>query len=77
MVGVAEVRMDDSWFIRLVALTGLIKKTALIIGLLMLTSVFLIIDHSIQSSVFSQREAMNVMKLIGATKSFILQPFLR
>ncbi|ATW34532.1 permease-like cell division protein FtsX [Candidatus Williamhamiltonella defendens] len=76
VVGVTEVRMDDSWFIRLVALTELIKKTALVIGLLMLTSVFLVIGHSIRSSLFSQREAMNVMKLIGATKSFILQPFL-
>lgn len=76
VVGVTEVRMDDSWFIRLVALTELIKKIALVIGFLMLTSVFLVIGHSIRSSLFSQREAMNVMKLIGATKSFILQPFL-
>lgn len=75
--GVTEIRMDDSWFVRLVALTGLIGKTSVVIGLLMLTSVFLVVGHSVQSNIFSQREAIHIMKLIGATHIFILRPFLK
>ncbi|VTR25641.1 Cell division protein FtsX [Serratia fonticola] len=38
--GVDEVRMDDSWFARLAALTGLVGQVALMIGILMVVAVF-------------------------------------
>ncbi|NDL64558.1 permease-like cell division protein FtsX [Acerihabitans arboris] len=74
--GVSEVRMDDSWFARLAALTGLVGQVAAIIGLLMIIAVFLVIGNSIRLSIFSRRETINVMKLLGATDGFILRPFL-
>ncbi|ATO35276.1 cell division protein FtsX [Dickeya dianthicola] len=74
--GVAEVRMDDSWFSRLVALTGLVGQVAATIGILMVAAVFLVIGNSVRLSIFSRRETINVMKLIGATDGFILRPFL-
>ncbi|QDX28499.1 permease-like cell division protein FtsX [Dickeya poaceiphila] len=74
--GVDEVRMDDSWFSRLVALTGLVGQIAATIGILMVIAVFLVIGNSVRLSIFSRRETINVMKLIGATDGFILRPFL-
>lgn len=74
--GVDEVRMDDSWFARLAALTGLVGQVAAMIGLLMVIAVFLVIGNSIRLSIFSRRDTINVMKLIGATDGFILRPFL-
>lgn len=74
--GVDEVRMDDSWFARLAALTGLVGQVAATIGLLMIIAVFLVIGNSIRLSIFSRRETINVMKLLGATDGFILRPFL-
>ncbi|WP_226052433.1 permease-like cell division protein FtsX [Dickeya chrysanthemi] len=74
--GVSEVRMDDSWFSRLVALTGLVGQIAAMIGILMVVAVFLVIGNSVRLSIFSRRETINVMKLIGATDGFILRPFL-
>ncbi|UPT57769.1 permease-like cell division protein FtsX [Dickeya zeae] len=74
--GVDEVRMDDSWFSRLVALTGLVGQVAATIGILMVVAVFLVIGNSVRLSIFSRRETINVMKLIGATDGFILRPFL-
>ncbi len=38
--GVDEVRMDDSWFARLAALTGLVGQIASMIGVLMIVAVF-------------------------------------
>ncbi len=74
--GVDEVRMDDSWFARLAALTNLVGQVSAMIGLLMIVAVFLVIGNSIRSSIFSRRDTINVMKLIGATDGFILRPFL-
>ncbi len=74
--GVDEVRMDDSWFARLAALTGLVGQVAAMIGVLMIVAVFLVIGNSVRLSIFSRRDTINVMKLIGATDGFILRPFL-
>lgn len=74
--GVDEVRMDDSWFARLAALTGLVGQVAAMIGILMIVAVFLVIGNSVRLSIFSRRDTINVMKLIGATDGFILRPFL-
>lgn len=74
--GVDEVRMDDSWFARLAALTGLVGQIASMIGLLMVVAVFLVIGNSVRLSIFARRDTINVQKLIGATDGFILRPFL-
>ncbi|WP_411705328.1 permease-like cell division protein FtsX [Edaphovirga cremea] len=74
--GIDDVRMDDSWFARLAALTGLVGQVAAMIGILMIVAVFLVIGNSVRLSIFSRRDTINVMKLIGATDGFILRPFL-
>ena len=74
--GVDEVRMDDSWFARLAALTGLVGQVAAMIGVLMVVAVFLVIGNSVRLSIFARRDTINVQKLIGATDGFILRPFL-
>ncbi|MDR7343961.1 cell division transport system permease protein [Pantoea alhagi] len=74
--GVDDVRMDDSWFARLAALTGLVGQVATMIGILMLVAVFLVIGNSVRLSIFARRDTINVQKLIGATDGFILRPFL-
>ncbi|WP_307744761.1 permease-like cell division protein FtsX [uncultured Pantoea sp.] len=74
--GVDEVRMDDSWFARLAALTGLVGQIASMIGVLMIVAVFLVIGNSVRLSIFARRDTINVQKLIGATDGFILRPFI-
>lgn len=74
--GIDEVKMDDSWFARLAALTGLVGQVAAMIGILMIIAVFLVIGNSVRMSIFARRDTINVQKLIGATDGFILRPFL-
>ena len=74
--GIEDVRLDDGWFTRLTALTSLIALIAGVLATLMIVAVFLVIGNSIRLSIFSRRDTINVMKLIGATDGFILRPFL-
>ncbi len=74
--GIDEVRMDDSWFARPAALTGLVGRVSAMIGVLMVAAVFLVIGNSVRLSIFARRDSINVQKLIGATDGFILRPFL-
>ncbi|MGP1956892.1 MAG: permease-like cell division protein FtsX [Arsenophonus sp. NC-PE1-MAG3] len=74
--GIEDVRMDDSWFIRLAALTGLIGEIVILISILMVMAMFLVIANSIRLNIFARRDTINVMKLIGATDGFIMRPFL-
>ncbi len=74
--GIEDVRMDDSWFTRLSALTGLIGEIVILIAILMVMSMFLVICNSVRLNIFARRDTINVMKLIGATDGFIMRPFL-
>lgn len=76
IAGVDEVRMDDSWFARLSTLTSLVGQIALVIGTLMIVALLLVIGNSVRLNIFSRRDTINVMKLIGATDGFIMRPFL-
>lgn len=76
IINVEDVRIDDGWFTRLASLTSLIALTAGVLATLMIAAVFLVIGNSIRLSIFSRRDTINVMKLIGATDGFILRPFL-
>lgn len=74
--GVEDVRLDDGWFIRLTTLTSFIALIAGVLATLMIIALFLVIGNSVRLSIFSRRDSINVMKLIGATDGFILRPFL-
>ncbi len=76
VAGIEEVKMDDSWFARLAALTGLVGQIAAVIGILMVVALFLVIGNSVRLNIFARRDTINVMKLIGATDGFIMRPFL-
>lgn len=74
--GVDDVRLDDSWFTRLTALTGLVASVVWALSLLMVVAVSLVIGNSIRLMIFSRRKTILIMQLNGATEGFILRPFL-
>ncbi|USD65392.1 permease-like cell division protein FtsX [Vibrio sp. SCSIO 43136] len=73
---VTDVRMDQDWFERLSAIYRLATGLALALGVLMLGAVFLIVGNTLRFNVLAHKEEIKVMKLIGATDSFILRPYL-
>lgn len=69
-------KLDIAWLERLNAILSLLRESVITIGLLLLTSVTLIIGNTIRLSIMDKKSEIQVMKLVGATNSFIHTPFL-
>ena len=74
--GVAVAQLDATWIKRLYAVLELARKAVLILGTLLGFALLAIIGNTIRLQVVTQRDEIEVAKLIGATDSFIRRPFL-
>ena len=73
---ISDIRLDEDWLTRLDAIKNLVNGIVLTLALLMLGSVFLIVGNTLRFNVLANKEEIQTMKLIGATDSFILRPYL-
>lgn len=73
---VEQGKLDLEWLTRLEAMAELIEDIVLGIAILLCLSVVLIIGNTIRLAILNQKDAIAVMKLVGATDSFIQRPFL-
>jgi cell division transport system permease protein len=73
---VAQGKLDLEWLTRLEAILVLIGDIVASLALLLCLSVVLIIGNTIRLAILNQKNAIAVMKLVGATDSFIQRPFL-
>lgn len=73
---VDQGKLDLEWLTRLTAITKLIEDIVFSVALLLCGSVVLIIANTIRLAILGQKDAIAVMKLVGATDSFIQRPFL-
>lgn len=73
---VALGKLDIEWLQRLNALVRLMQESVYTLATLLLCAVVLIIGNTIRLAIMNEREQIEVMKLVGATESFIQRPFL-
>ena len=74
--GVELAQIDATWLKRLHALLGIGEKAILILSAILGFAIIAIIGNTIRLQIFTQREEIEVSKLIGATDRFIRRPFL-
>jgi cell division transport system permease protein len=74
--GITDVRLDEDWLARLDAMKNLATTIVATLAVLMISAVFLIVGNTLRFTVLAHKEEIQVMKLIGATDSFILRPYL-
>lgn len=60
---------------KIVKITGAVKLSLGLLGGLLIVASILLISNTIRLSLFSRRREVEVMKLVGATDSFIRWPF--
>jgi len=73
---VDQGKLDLEWLTRLEAVARLIEDIVIGVALLLCLSVVLIVGNTIRLAILNQKDAIAVMKLVGATDSFIQRPFL-
>jgi cell division transport system permease protein len=73
---VDQGKLDLEWLSRLEAIAKLIEDLVVGVAILLCLSVVLIIGNTIRLAILNQKDAIAVMKLVGATDSFIQRPFL-
>lgn len=69
-------QLDIEWLSRLHAVLAVIKDLTFAIAVVLFIAVILIVGNTIRLNILSKKSEIVVMKLVGATNSFIQRPFL-
>lgn len=69
-------KLDIEWLERLHSLLDIVRDLVTLIGGLLFLAVVLIIGNTIRLNILNKKDEIIVMKLVGATDSFIHRPFL-
>lgn len=67
---------DMAWIKRLHVILKLVQRAVLMLAVLLVLAVVIIISNTIRLAIMNRRDEIEIMKLIGATGSFIRRPFL-
>lgn len=73
---VEQGKLDLEWLTRLQAIAQLVEDIVISVALMLCLSVVLIVSNTIRLAILNQKDAIAVMKLVGATDTFIQRPFL-
>ena len=73
--GVAHVQVDSAWARRLSAIAGIARLGVGLLTLLLSLGMVAITFNTIRLQILTQRDEIEISKLIGATDAFIRRPF--
>ncbi|MDZ7860457.1 MAG: permease-like cell division protein FtsX [Candidatus Krumholzibacteriota bacterium] len=74
--GVEEARYGKKWVERGEKLVKGFYMTGLALGLIVFLSVIFVISNTVRLSILSRQKSVEIMKLVGATNSYIQVPFI-
>lgn len=75
MEGVAKVDYNQEWINVLAELIGYIELVAIGVGMLLSAASVTIIGNTIRLALFTRREEIEILRSIGATRTFIRIPY--
>ena len=74
--GVEEVQYSEEWLKRFEGLMNMIRLVGFIIGGLLFIGILFIVINTIKLTIYSRKEEIEILKLVGATDWFVKVPFL-
>jgi len=74
--GVEEVQYSEEWLKRFEGLMNMIRIVGVIVGGLLFIGILFIIINTIKLTIYSRKEEIEILKLVGATDWFVRIPFL-
>ena len=73
---VDEVQYSEEWIDQIQAVMGAIEIVGLIFGGLLFLAALFIVTNTIKLTIYSRRDEIEILKLVGATNGFVRAPFL-
>lgn len=73
--GISHVQTDSAWAQRLAALVGIARAGIFVLTVLLACGLLAVTFNSIRLQILTQRDEIEVSKLLGATDGFIQRPF--
>ncbi len=70
-----DIEYGQKWLDRFMAIFDMLTITGLVLGVFLLLFTYFIISNTIKLMVYSRRDEIEIMKLVGATNLFIQCPF--
>jgi cell division transport system permease protein len=72
---VSDAEYGQEWLEKFSAFISMVKLVGVSIGCFLLLATIIIISNTIKLTIYSRREEIEIMKLVGATNFFIQTPF--
>jgi cell division transport system permease protein len=76
MPGVEDVQFNQEWVDRVNSFSRLTKAVGFFLGGILVLASFFIISNVIKLNVFARKDEIEILRLVGATNTFIRVPFL-
>ncbi|MBN1222633.1 MAG: ABC transporter permease [Candidatus Aminicenantes bacterium] len=76
MPGVEDVQFNRDWVEKMHSFSRLAKAVGFFLGGILILASFFIISNVIKLNVFARKEEIEILRLVGATNTFIRIPFL-
>jgi cell division transport system permease protein len=76
MPGVEDVQFNQEWVDRVNSFSRLAKAVGFFLGGILVLASFFIISNVIRLNVFARKDEIEILRLVGATNTFIRVPFL-
>jgi cell division transport system permease protein len=74
--GITDIQYGREWITRLSIIVHLLRWGQWIVGGILFLAISFIISNTIKLSIYSRKEEIEIMRLVGATDGFIKIPFL-
>ena len=74
--GITEVQYGEEWVRRFNSFLNFIRLLGVLLGGFLVIAVIFIVSNTIKLTIYSRRDELEVMALVGATRFFIKAPFL-
>jgi len=76
LAGVGDVQFNRDWVEKMQSLSRLAKAVGFFLGGILILASFFIISNVIRLNVFARKNEIEILRLVGATNTFIRLPFL-
>ncbi|HWI40144.1 MAG TPA: FtsX-like permease family protein, partial [Verrucomicrobiae bacterium] len=74
--GIGEIQYGEEWIRKFQSFMAVLRLAGLILGAFLALTVLFIVSNTIKLTIYSRRDELELMELVGATPLFIKIPFL-